>query len=93
MKVNRLSEAVRNPRIRETSEPRMWTRCLTRIQFILGSLNCGGFTYAKQLLMLHGFVDDGFPALVHGNDFVNRNVTGHSDINDVIAGIEHDIDW
>jgi hypothetical protein len=89
MEVNRLSEGVRYPRIRETSKPRMWTRCLTGIQLLSTAAAC----CAKQLLMLHDFVDDGFPALVHGNDFVNRNVTSHSDVNDVIAGIEHDIDW
>lgn len=44
------------------------------------------------LLVLQDFVDYGLAAFVHGDDFVERRVAGEGDVDDVVAGIEQDVD-
>ena len=41
--------------------------------------------------MLKNFVDDGFAAFVHGDDLVNGRIAGERDVDDIVAGIEHEI--
>ena len=42
--------------------------------------------------MLHDFIDDGFAAFIHGDDFVDGDVAAHGDVDDVVAGVEQEID-
>ncbi len=42
----------------------------------------------QLLLLMHHFVDDGFAALVHRDDLVNRSVTRKCDVDDVVSRIE-----
>src|SRR5579862_1776684 len=45
-----------------------------------------------RLFVLQVLVDHHFAALIHGDDFVNRRVAGQGDIDNVVAGIEDEID-
>src|SRR5882672_3051221 len=47
---------------------------------------------ANWLLVLHHFIDNGFSAFVHGDDFVDGDVAAHGDVDDVVAGIEQEVD-
>src|ERR1700678_1621462 len=43
------------------------------------------------LLVLQDLINYSFAAFIHGNDFVDGRIAGEGDIDDVVTGIEHEI--